>query len=245
MTQQDYIMDLLDGLVATLSKEASVEQVENTVKSCGLFPYLGWQLKEFPLHLHPYCGKGIGIWQYPNQFSKYISFIRQFPITTYVEIGVAAGGTFMFTHTYLKTFNPSLQSYAVDIGEIGKVTGEGSSPYNGLLEQYISSHPECEFVHGTSGTFANKYPSKPIDLLLIDGDHSYEGVKHDFDVLAEKSKIIVFHDICSVACPGVARFWQEIKAQYPNNVTEFVDQYNEVPNSYLGIGVLVKTDDRT
>ena len=40
--------------------------------------------------------------------------------------------------------------------------------------------------------------NKKIDLLFIDGDHSYEGVKKDFDLYkssVSKNGIIAFHDI--------------------------------------------------
>jgi hypothetical protein len=77
-----------------------------------------------------------------------------------------------------------------------------------------------------------------LDLILIDGDHSYEGVKKDFDTLKNNARIIVFHDIASCVCPGVVRFWNEIKALYPGQTVEFTEQYEDVAGSYLGIGVL-------
>jgi predicted O-methyltransferase YrrM len=78
-----------------------------------------------------------------------------------------------------------------------------------------------------------------IDFLFIDGDHSYEGVKQDFQMyapLVRKGGIIAFHDI--VPGPerfvgGVPRFWSEIKKQH---------KYQELVKSWgqkgFGIGVL-------
>lgn len=56
-----------------------------------------------------------------------------------------------------------------------------------------------------------------LDVLFIDGDHSYEGVKRDFEMyspLVRKEGIIGFHDIVpNLANPdiGVPRFWNELK----------------------------------
>jgi hypothetical protein len=30
-------------------------------------------LNEFPGHLHPFCGVGLRVWQYPVQFSRYLA----------------------------------------------------------------------------------------------------------------------------------------------------------------------------
>jgi predicted O-methyltransferase YrrM len=40
--------------------------------------------------------------------------------------------------------------------------------------------------------------SVPVDLIFIDGDHSYEGVKQDFEIyapLVRSDGLIAFHDI--------------------------------------------------
>ena len=71
-------------------------------------------------------------------------------------------------------------------------------------------------------------------MLFIDGDHSYEGVEHDFltyGPLVRRDGIIAFHDICRGSGPvsggggkawvgGVPRFWDEVKALYSHR--EFV-----------------------
>jgi len=50
-------------------------------------------------------------------------------------------------------------------------------------------------------------------VLFPDGDHSYEGVKRDFEMyspLVRPGGIIAFHD--TVFMDGVRRFWAELKA---------------------------------
>lgn len=216
----------------------SVADLEQKIIDSGLYPYLHWQLREFPPELHPYCGKGLGIWQYPNQFAKYMHFVSQNPINLYAEIGVAAGGTFMFSHEFLKP----KKSYAVDIARPGQVSYiQGASPFDGCLEAFLNTNKDtAEFLHGDCDLLKKTVidRNETIDLLLIDGDHSYEGVKKDFKTMRDHARIFVFHDIANDACPGVRKFWNELKTSGLYNTIEFVDQYDSVPGSYLGIGVL-------
>jgi predicted O-methyltransferase YrrM len=78
-----------------------------------------------------------------------------------------------------------------------------------------------------------------VDFLFIDGDHTYEGVKADFEMysgLVRPGGLIVFHDICKhseqINC-HVDRFWQEVK--FERRALEFVHDWNQ---GILGIGVI-------
>ena len=55
-----------------------------------------------------------------------------------------------------------------------------------------------------------------IDFLFIDGDHTYEGVKQDFEMyspLLNKNGIIAFHDsVSNVDKHGVPRFLKQINS---------------------------------
>ena len=83
-------------------------------------------------------------------------------------------------------------------------------------------------------------------LIFIDGDHSYTGVKNDYEISKNSGKIFVFHDIVSDVCPGVVNFWNELKTNEGNkyNFFEFTEQYDDVLNNthqkFLGIGVAIK-----
>ena len=61
-----------------------------------------------------------------------------------------------------------------------------------------------------------------VDLLFIDGDHRYDGVRKDFEMyspLVRKGGIIAFHDICigpPEAVGGVPSFWNETMGKYRN-----------------------------
>jgi len=58
----------------------------------------------------------------------------------------------------------------------------------------------------------NQFPSRDVDVLFIDGDHSYEGVKADylnFKSLVREGGLIVFHD--SVGYNSVKQLCDEIR----------------------------------
>jgi hypothetical protein len=56
-----------------------------------------------------------------------------------------------------------------------------------------------------------KTPLK-VDMVYIDGGHSYSTVKWDYEQVQE-SKVIIFDDTYPVKFPGVAKFIEELKNQ--------------------------------
>lgn len=86
---------------------------------------------------------------------------------------------------------------------------------------------------------------RKLDFLFIDGDHTYEGVKMDFErysPLVRKSGIIAFHDITPhdrVHDPegfvGVPKFWSEIKG-----IKKHLEIIRNHFQGWAGIGVLIK-----
>jgi len=84
-----------------------------------------------------------------------------------------------------------------------------------------------------------------LDFLFIDGDHSYEGVKKDFEMyspLVRKEGIIAFHDInpsmgtVEKSPVGVSILWNEIKNRF-GGYLEIIKDKNQ--DSY-GIGIIKK-----
>ncbi len=61
---------------------------------------------------------------------------------------------------------------------------------------------------------ASKFYKKKIDLLFIDGDHSFESVQNDFNLWSKKMRsggIIVFHDYGNIQHPEVKDFVDTIE----------------------------------
>lgn len=79
-----------------------------------------------------------------------------------------------------------------------------------------------------------------LDFLFIDGDHSYEGVKRDFEMyapLVRKGGLIGFHDIAlnrKQKSNPVRDYWNQIKHGYGHREIEHGD------GNGLGIGILYK-----
>jgi len=72
----------------------------------------------------------------------------------------------------------------------------------------------------------------PVDFLFIDGDHSYDGVRRDFELyspLVRPGGIIALHDIASTIAPGIGRLWSEL--------TEAYDTEQRVASEF-GIGLI-------
>jgi predicted O-methyltransferase YrrM len=86
-----------------------------------------------------------------------------------------------------------------------------------------------------------------VDFLFIDGDHSYKGVRQDFEdysPLVRPGGIVAFHDIIPYVPDHsgpeaesqsieVSQFWGEIKSRFPHR--EFVEDRAQ---GCCGIGVL-------
>lgn len=104
----------------------------------------------------------------------------------------------------------------------------------GRLARYGLDGKWCEIIRGTSAEAARTW-DRPIDLLWLDGDHTYEGVKLDFDLFApflKPTSLVVFHDTMWEylradehyaehyrADMGVPRFLGELKDQGYHSVT--------------------------
>ena len=161
--------------------------------------------------------------------------MREQNINSYIEIGCRWGGTFVLTNEYLKMFNRINKSVAIDVID---------SP----VLNYCISNNETKFIkiNSQSKEFKNYMNNNYFDLIFIDGDHSYNGVKNDYEISKNSGKIIVFHDIINDMCPGVVKFWNELKNNEKNryNFFEFTEQYEDVWNNtrqkFLGIGVAIK-----
>ena len=82
---------------------------------------------------------------------------------------------------------------------------------------------------------------RPLDFLFIDGDHTYEGARLDYELyapLVRQGGIIALHDIANRSEDvGVHRLWAELKAAHPE-----AQEFLAPPPTAKGIGV-VRADE--
>jgi cephalosporin hydroxylase len=159
-----------------------------------------------------------------------------------LEIGTARGGT-LFLAAQLADDNALIISIDLPDGMYGGGYPEWKIP---LYKSFKKKNQNIELIQGDSHSkeILNKLTTilngKKIDYLFIDGDHTYEGVKADFETytkLLNTNAIVGFHDIVSdksdVPNHFVYEFWNEIKSNY--QYKEFIKNKNQ---SKLGLGVL-------
>lgn len=100
----------------------------------------------------------------------------------YLEVGVDKGRSLWVAR---QTAKPSVEVYGVDLRVDPKIEG-------------------TIFTRGDSVEVSKTF-NKKIDVLFIDGDHSYEGCKRDIEAWyphMKKDGVILFHD-CDETSPGV------------------------------------------
>jgi cephalosporin hydroxylase len=208
---------------------SSEKECENLILELGLNNEM---LNEQPIEFSQYYGKGLKLWQYPNQLSKFSLMLSNIKVKSYMEIGCRFGGTFIFISEILKKNNTELKNYACDIISKSDILEEYSKYSN---FNYLNISSQEKYFHDLCSEI------KP-EFVFIDGDHSYEGVKNDFSIFEHMSetKYITFHDISNDVCPGVVKMWQEIKQNNNFETHEFTEQYESVKGNFLGIGLAIR-----
>jgi predicted O-methyltransferase YrrM len=146
-----------------------------------------------------------------------------------VEIGSARGRSACFMGMALKE-NGSGKLYAIDPHVRTAWNDDESVETYGCLVENIDKCDLQDFVQivRDNSEGAGRNWSTPIDVLFIDGDHSYAGVKRDWELFAPHVQpfgVTIFHDTLWDLRPdprysrpdmGVPTFVEELRAQgYP------------------------------
>lgn len=138
-----------------------------------------------------------------------------------VELGTHQAVSYMaFCQANAKLAAPA-KCFAVDTWQgdehAGKYDDSIFRNVKKINEQYeiFSTLLRCRFDDAL-----NKFEDRSVDLLHIDGFHTYEAVSHDFNSWLPKMSergIILFHDTeVRDRNFGVWRLWQELSARYPH-----------------------------
>jgi len=186
-----------------------------------------------------YCSKkgNLTLQQIPEEYSQLLEIFKTSEIKDYLELGVANGGSFFVNSIFLQKTAQKLHcvdSLAYKGTHVQQTEEKIMSKVNKLKEFY----PDKEFVffNKTTDEFF-KHNKNYYDCIFIDADHTYEGVKKDFENslnFLNDSGIIIFHDIGN-ADTGVAKFWQEVKENF-KDYKEF--KFTKASWYNCGIGVI-------
>jgi predicted O-methyltransferase YrrM len=182
--------------------------------------------------------------QKPRELSELLWLVEEHPPRSVLEIGTFAGGTL---YCLCRLAQPDATIISVDKPMAkfgGGYTDERADEMEKLFpreQQTLTLIRGDSHLSSTLERINGILDGGRLDLLFIDGDHTYEGVRSDFEMyspLVTKGGIVVFHDILDHD-PGtgceVSTYWNEIKDDYEH--VEFA----VAPYRWGGIGVLWKT----
>ena len=165
-------------------------------------------------------------YQAPSAWLEHIPFafelINKLKPKTFVELGVHHGVSYFAICQSVKANSISCTCYGIDswLGDAhaGYYDDSLFNTVNSYNEQHYAS-----FSHLIKSYFdeaVSRFEDKSIDLLHIDGLHTYEAVKKDFETWKPKlsdSSIVLFHDIAMKDSGfGVYRLWEELSTVYPS-----------------------------
>jgi glycosyltransferase involved in cell wall biosynthesis/GT2 family glycosyltransferase len=156
---------------------------------------------------------------------------------TVVELGTHRGTSFFAFCQAVKDQKLDCSVYAVDNWK-----GDPHASFYGeevydlvkdITNKFYSSL-QTHFLRMNFDEAVDRFDDKSIDLLHIDGYHTYEVVRHDFGTWISKisdNGFILFHDTSEKKDDfGVFRFWDELKKKY--KTIEFYHSH--------GLGILIR-----
>jgi len=159
--------------------------------------------------------------QLRSELAMVTEYIDDLEPQTVVEIGTMYGGTF---YTWARHLDSVETLVSVDVPG-------GTTPPRFLRR--AAPEKRLEFVRGDSHATATREQvsevlnGDDVDVLFVDGDHSLEGVREDWEMyrgLLADDGVVLFHDIVSIEedeWTDVDLFWDQLKTNH--EVVELVD----------------------
>ena len=192
-----------------------------------------------------YCGVRIRPAQVRSEIAQFLGVISSHPPQVVLEVGTANGGSF-----FLLSRVASSEALLVSVDLPGGTFGGGYPSWRvPLYKSFARGNQRIRLLRADSHDpetvrqVLELLEGRPVDLLFIDGDHTYSGVKADLEMyspLVRVGGLIGFHDIVpgpEADVGGVPRLWEEIKARVQTN--EIVEDWHQ---GGYGIGYFCKED---
>lgn len=141
---------------------------------------------------------------------------------TLVELGVYSGISYLAFCQAAVEHQVPLRAWGVDTWEGDPHAGH----YDASVLQKLRAEHDARYGHFSTlvqslfDDALHTVPDASVDLLHIDGLHTYEAVRHDFETwkgkLSERA-VVLFHDTAVRQGDfGVWRFWDEVTRDYPS-----------------------------
>ncbi|MEI8174733.1 MAG: class I SAM-dependent methyltransferase, partial [bacterium] len=138
-----------------------------------------------------------------------------------VELGTHYGTSLWSFSQAIKNQNLDTRLYAIDTWEGEKHTGfYGEDVFETVkkIKENFYSNLQINLIRKTFNNALVEFENNSIDILHIDGLHTYEAVKNDFENWLPKMQqngIILLHDIKVTENDfGVYKFWEQLKEKY-------------------------------
>jgi predicted O-methyltransferase YrrM len=172
-------------------------------------------------------------------------------LKTVVEIGTAFGGMF---YALCQLAGVDATVVSIDLPEGEFACGQPENPIE-YLSKFGRPKQRLHFLRADSHLVTTKKEllgilgESKVDLLFIDGDHRYKGVKKDWEMyspLVKEGGVVAFHDIRHhhpdvkddkgqpIVCE-VEILWKELKKKH--KTLEYIEQGGQ---AWGGIGVVIK-----
>jgi len=179
--------------------------------------------------------------QVKEEITELLKILAMYDSRFILEIGTSGGGTLFL---FARVSSPDAVIISIDLP--GGPFGGGYREWRIPLYKSFAIHRQKMYLirEDSHARFTLNMVEKilkghKLDFLFIDGDHTYGGVKMDFEMyskLVRKGGMIAFHDICphltQTKCE-VSKFWCEIKDGY-----EHIELIKDRKQRWAGIGVL-------